>query len=89
MYDIQPRKKPKKPRTFGEAWWDGVSMSPKEAALRKCYICKEDTDRFWKLVGRNIDVSKFEIRDSKDPNRMHCVTDCQWYEWFLRQRTIK
>jgi hypothetical protein len=62
----------------GICFWKGVTIYP----VPECSECKEDTDRFGRLVKENPKAKNYEF----DPE---CFRACIWWDWFHNIRKLK
>lgn len=63
----------------GICFWNGVTMTPENAANHKCQKCKHDTDVFKRRV--------FDADTTSMTCTITCSKHCVWFDWFHGLRT--
>lgn len=64
----------------GVCFWEGISVRLED--IPECTVCKEDTEKFGRLVKDNPKAKTFEF----EPD---CFKACLWWEWFHNVRKMK
>src|SRR5690606_7510797 len=83
---ICPKKYPD--LTFGERWWNGISMDVRflnENQVPYCKKCEKDTATYHELKQLGKDVKNFENRNSKGQH-INCSRGCFWYNYYYARR---
>ena len=62
----------------GTCFWAGITIP----VVPECTVCKDDTERFGKLVKENPKAKNYDF----EPN---CFKACIWWEWFHSVRKNK
>lgn len=64
----------------GVCFWKGITM--KTEYIPECQTCKEDTEKFGRMVKENPRAKCYEF----EPD---CFKACMWWEWFHNNRKTK
>jgi hypothetical protein len=75
---ITPGKKWDDKLSFGENFWNGVTIKPENTLF--CSKCQNDTKEFSRLKSQ-MTLIKFNSDHAK------CCKWCLWYDWFNYQRS--
>ena len=64
----------------GNCFWQGITIPPE--CISECRTCKEDTEKFGRLVKDNPRANSYSF----EPD---CFKACMWWEWFHSNRKMK